>query len=44
MARQRIALRRVGEPAEIVGAALFLATEASAYCTGATIRLDGGTR
>ena len=44
MARQRIALGRVGEPAEIVGAALFLATDASAYCTGATIRLDGGTR
>jgi NAD(P)-dependent dehydrogenase (short-subunit alcohol dehydrogenase family) len=44
LARQRIALRRVGEPSEIVGAALFLATDASAYCTGATIRLDGGTR
>jgi len=44
VARQRIALRRVGEPAEIVGAAMFLATEASAYCTGATIRIDGGTR
>jgi NAD(P)-dependent dehydrogenase (short-subunit alcohol dehydrogenase family) len=44
LARQRIALRRVGDPSEIVGAALFLATEASSYCTGATIRLDGGTR
>jgi NAD(P)-dependent dehydrogenase (short-subunit alcohol dehydrogenase family) len=44
LARQRIALRRVGEPAEIVGAAMFLATEASAYCTGATIRIDGGSR
>jgi len=44
LAAQRIALRRVGEPSEIVGTALYLATEASAYCTGATIRLDGGTR
>jgi NAD(P)-dependent dehydrogenase (short-subunit alcohol dehydrogenase family) len=44
MARQRVALGRVGEPPEIVGAALFLATEASAYCTGATITLDGGVR
>ena len=44
MARQRIALRRIGEPDDIVGAALYLATDASAYCTGATIRLDGGTR
>jgi NAD(P)-dependent dehydrogenase (short-subunit alcohol dehydrogenase family) len=44
MARQRIAVGRIGEPDDIVGAALFLATDASAYCTGATIRLDGGTR
>jgi NAD(P)-dependent dehydrogenase (short-subunit alcohol dehydrogenase family) len=44
MARQRIALGRVGEPPEVVGAALFLATDASAYCTGATIALDGGVR
>lgn len=44
LARQRIALKRIGEPEEIIGAALFLATDASAYCTGATIRLDGGTR
>jgi NAD(P)-dependent dehydrogenase (short-subunit alcohol dehydrogenase family) len=44
LARQRVALGRVGEPPEIVGAALFLATDASAYCTGATITLDGGVR
>ncbi|AKP60615.1 Putative short chain dehydrogenase/reductase [Mycobacteroides abscessus subsp. abscessus] len=37
-----IPLRRVGEPEDIVGAALYLASEASAYCTGTTIRLDGG--
>ena len=44
MARQRVALGRVGEPPDIAGAALFLATDASAYCTGATIALDGGVR
>jgi NAD(P)-dependent dehydrogenase (short-subunit alcohol dehydrogenase family) len=44
MARQRIALGRVGEPPEVVGAALFLATDASIYCTGATIAVDGGVR
>jgi NAD(P)-dependent dehydrogenase (short-subunit alcohol dehydrogenase family) len=43
MARKRIAVGRIGEPHDIIGAALYLATDASAYCTGATIRLDGGT-
>ncbi|MEV0293530.1 glucose 1-dehydrogenase [Nocardia sp. NPDC050710] len=38
------ALRRVGEPNEIVGAAMFFATDASAFCTGATLALDGGWR
>ncbi|WP_433664926.1 SDR family NAD(P)-dependent oxidoreductase [Nocardia sp. CA-128927] len=38
------AQRRVGEPDEIVGAAIFFATDASAFCTGATLALDGGWR
>ncbi|MGW4364227.1 SDR family NAD(P)-dependent oxidoreductase [Nocardia takedensis] len=38
------ALRRVGEPNEVVGAALFFATDASAFCTGSTLALDGGWR
>jgi NAD(P)-dependent dehydrogenase (short-subunit alcohol dehydrogenase family) len=42
-ARTTLALRRVGEPNEITGAALFLASSASSYCTGTTLRLDGGT-
>jgi NAD(P)-dependent dehydrogenase (short-subunit alcohol dehydrogenase family) len=36
-------LGRIGEPDDIVGAALYLASNASAHCTGATLRLDGGT-
>ncbi|MET7771887.1 glucose 1-dehydrogenase [Nocardia sp. NPDC005366] len=41
---ERNALRRVGAPNEIVGAALFFATEASAFCTGSTLAVDGGWR
>lgn len=41
-ARQRVPLGRIGEPEDIAGAALYLASDASAYCTGTTIRLDGG--
>lgn len=39
---KRIALERVGDPKEIIGAALYLASDASTYTTGATIRVDGG--
>ncbi len=36
------ALGRPGKPHEIVSAALFLASPASSFTTGATIRVDGG--
>ena len=41
-ARSSIPLRRGGEPAEVVGAALYLASDASSYTTGAVIKIDGG--
>jgi NAD(P)-dependent dehydrogenase (short-subunit alcohol dehydrogenase family) len=40
--KQHTALRRVGQPAEIIGAALFLASDASSYTSGTIIRVDGG--
>jgi NAD(P)-dependent dehydrogenase (short-subunit alcohol dehydrogenase family) len=37
-----VPLKRLGDPEEIVGAALYLATDAGSYTTGALIRVDGG--
>jgi NAD(P)-dependent dehydrogenase (short-subunit alcohol dehydrogenase family) len=36
------ALRRGGQPAEIVGTALYLASDWSSYTTGAVLTVDGG--
>ena len=36
------ALHRAGQPPEIVGAAMYLATDASSFVTGSVLRVDGG--
>jgi len=39
---QRTPMGRFGKPEEIVGAAIYLASEASSYVTGQTVFVDGG--
>ena len=42
-ARRTIPLKRGGEPEEIVGAALYFASDASSYTTGALLTVAGGS-
>jgi NAD(P)-dependent dehydrogenase (short-subunit alcohol dehydrogenase family) len=42
MVAQRVVMGRVGEAAELVAAAVFLASDASSYITGVVLPVDGG--
>ncbi len=40
--KARIPIGRLGTPQEVVGAALFLSSQAASYITGTTLAVDGG--
>jgi NAD(P)-dependent dehydrogenase (short-subunit alcohol dehydrogenase family) len=40
---ERVPMRRIGDPDEIVGAMVYLASDAATYVTGTTVVVDGGT-
>jgi NAD(P)-dependent dehydrogenase (short-subunit alcohol dehydrogenase family) len=42
MMESRVVMDRPGDPAELVAAAIFLASDASSYITGVTLPVDGG--
>lgn len=42
LASKQLPLKRLGEPEDIAGAAVFLASDAAAWITGATMVIDGG--
>ncbi|KAK9383132.1 uncharacterized protein V2V93DRAFT_364335 [Kockiozyma suomiensis] len=40
--KSRTPMGRLGQPQELAGAALWLASDAGSFCTGSDIRIDGG--
>ena len=40
--KEKTPLRRLGEPRDIAGIAVYLASEAGAWTTGQTVVIDGG--
>jgi len=40
--RNGVPLKRIGEPADMAGAAIYLSSKASSYVTGVVIPVDGG--
>jgi gluconate 5-dehydrogenase len=42
--KANVPLRRWGDPRELIGAAIFLASDAASYVNGRTIHVDGGWR
>lgn len=40
--RQQVPMARLGEPSDVAGACIFLASDLSKYCTGITLDVNGG--
>lgn len=42
VAKDKSSMQTLGKPSDIADAALFLASDASGFCTGSTLKVDGG--
>ena len=40
--KKGVPLKRIGEPSDMAGAAIYLSSKASSYVTGVVIPVDGG--